>query len=148
MSDVHQGEYKTKHPQGTEPDQEVVDAINEKARQDRLTCAAAERIMKTRGFSLPLIGKNMDLIEVRIGACQLGLFGHQNADNDKGCIIRKMDHVDPEVEKAIRDSLVDGVMQCDVAWKIADQLGLKRLEIGNACESLGIHMKKCQLGAF
>jgi hypothetical protein len=39
-------------------------------------------------------------------------------------------------------------LSCAAAWEIADRLGVKRLEVGAACENLKIKVKPCQLGAF
>jgi hypothetical protein len=56
--------------------------------------------------------------------------------------------VSTKLEKAIRGALADGWLPCLTAWKIADGMGIARMEVSSACEALKIKIKPCQLGAF
>jgi hypothetical protein len=56
--------------------------------------------------------------------------------------------VPPELAAAIREGSIEGRLSCAVAWRLADGIGIRRLEIGQACETLGIKIHTCQLGAF
>ena len=56
--------------------------------------------------------------------------------------------VSSDLESAIRKALANGRLSCLDAWKIADQLQIKRLDVCAACEKLKIKVKPCQLGAF
>jgi hypothetical protein len=53
-----------------------------------------------------------------------------------------------ELEKKIRESLVDGKLPCPVAFQIAKELKVSPKEIGEACTQLKIKVKNCQLGCF
>jgi hypothetical protein len=56
--------------------------------------------------------------------------------------------VSAEVEAAIKNALVDDRLTCAAAWKIAEENGIAKLDVANACETLGVKIASCQLGAF
>lgn len=43
---------------------------------------------------------------------------------------------------------VDRKLTCDVARKIAEDLGIPYSSVGTAADELGIKIKNCQLGCF
>jgi hypothetical protein len=90
------------------------------------------------------VGETLDLLEIRLKRCQLGLFGFAG----KKLIVEPAAEVSPELEKAIRGSLADRRLSCLSAWKIADEMGIARMDVTSACEALKIKIKPCQLGAF
>ena len=53
-----------------------------------------------------------------------------------------------EVEKRIKESLVDGRLTCAVAFQIAREMKVPIMEIGESCNRLGIKVRSCQLGCF
>ena len=53
-----------------------------------------------------------------------------------------------EVEEKVVSSLVDGRLPCAVAFKIAKELEVSTLEIGEAANKLGVRIASCQLGCF
>ena len=75
---------------------------------------------------------------------QLGLFGCDKQHK----IVHATQDILPSVQKALVAKAVDGRITCLDVWRIADQLGVARLDIANACESLNIQIIECQLGAF
>ncbi len=53
-----------------------------------------------------------------------------------------------ELEKKIRESLVDGKLPCPAAFKIAKDMQVTTGEIGETCNRLRIKVSACQLGCF
>ena len=110
-----------------------------------LACADAERISGDLGVTMAEVGRTADLMEIRIGRCQLGLFGY---DAPGGRIVRPADGVEPALDAAIRGRLSNGRLPCSAAWEIAADRKIPRLNVSSACETLKIKVKPCQLGAF
>ena len=86
-----------------------------------------------------------DELNVKISRCQLGLFGH---GSDKGKALESVQEVGEELQATIMDRAVEGSLPCAVAWDIARKLTMKRIDVANAAESLGIRITQCQLGCF
>jgi hypothetical protein len=143
MTHKDAGRYATKHGPGVRPDERIAGAVREKAAAGELACAEAERIGVTLDVSLAEIGMTLDLLELRIGRCQIGLFGYP-----EGKAVHPAEAVAPDFEAAIRESLADGKLSCKSAWEIAAKRKIPRMEVSAACESLKIRIKPCQLGAF
>jgi hypothetical protein len=59
---------------------------------------------------------------------------------------------DREVESglaaAIRARLKDGVLSCVAAFGLAEEKGIVPIAVGEAADSLGLHLSHCQLGLF
>ena len=89
-------------------------------------------------------GRTLDLIEISIEKCLLGLFGY----GPQKKIVRPAESVSAELEKAISANLTDGRLPCVKAWNIADTLHLSKMDVAAACEKLGMKISRCQLGAF
>jgi len=144
MTRKQAGEYKTKHSPGLQASGEIVKAIKEKIKDNELSCAHAESIARDTRTTLAEVGINLDLLEVRIGKCQLGLFGY----NPTSKAVEPATAVSPELTAAIRNALNDGLLPCVAAWTIAASLGIPRMAVAGACEAMKIKIKPCQLGAF
>lgn len=142
MTHADAGRYAAKHAPGERPDEKIAAALRQHGREGQIACADAERIGKSIGVSLAEVGKTIDLLEFRIGRCQLGLFGYPEGKP------LKSDVDDPELETSIRDRLDAGRLPCRTAWEIAEERGMARMKVANACEKMGIRIKPCQLGAF
>ena len=56
--------------------------------------------------------------------------------------------VDPALAEAIRGRLIDGTVGCAAAFVLAKEKGVAPLTVGEAADSLGIHLSHCQLGLF
>ncbi len=143
MTHSDAGRYAAKHKPGAAPDPRIVEAVRQKAAEGGLACAEAERIAKTLSVSLPEIGRTLDLLELRIGRCQLGLFGYA-----EGKAVAAAAAVSEDLEAAIRARLADGRLPCRAAWEIAAELKIARMEVSAVCEAQKIRIKPCQLGAF
>lgn len=125
-------------------DKRIVSIVNERAKEGTLSCAEALRIAEELGVAPLAVGQAADAAGVRLVRCQLGLFGY----GEHKRVVRPAESVSPELEQAIRERLIEGRLPCATAWAIAERLGLARMEVSNAAERLGIHIKPCQLGAF
>ncbi len=146
MTHADRGHYAAKHGKGQAPDERIAGAIRSKVQDGRLGCADAERISTDLGVPIADVGRTLDLLEVRIDRCQLGLFGYPSGEKGKG--VRPADRVSPELEAAIRGRLAAGRLPCTAAWEIAGERKISRMAVSAACEALKIKIKPCQLGAF
>jgi hypothetical protein len=57
-------------------------------------------------------------------------------------------YLNSELEKKIRESLIDGRLPCPAAFQIAKEMKVTPREIGEACNQLNIKVRSCQLGCF
>ncbi len=138
------GQYKKKHPAGTEADPKIAEAVKAKTTKEGIACTDATNVALTQGRSMSDVGRVIDLLEITIIKCQLGLFGYHPGRK----IVKPMPSVDPKMEAAIKNRLSQGTLSCQAAWEIADSFGLPRMTVASACETLGIKIIACQLGAF
>lgn len=144
MTHQDAGHYAAKHPEGT-VDPEIKKRVLSRAKSGRISCAAAHLIAAERECPPQTVGMNIDLLEMRLHQCQLGLFGH---DNEKSKSVEPARLVHSELEEAIRDVVVDRHISCENAWQVAKKMQRTKMEVAAACEKLGIKVKPCQLGAF
>jgi len=124
--------------------QEIIDAVLERARDKRISCGAAFRIAEELSVSPLKVGETADAIGIRLYHCQMGLFGYNGEER----IVQPADQVSADLEQAIREGLVVGRLPCAVAWAVANRFGLRKTDVANAAEKLGIRVGQCQLGAF
>ena len=144
MTHQDKGSFYKKHPEGTKVDENLKEEILKAAKNDSISCRAAEKISKAKGTALKEIGVAIDLLNINIVQCQLGLFGF--SENQKR--VPAAEFVAPDLEAAIRAALVNDRLPCAAAWDIARKLDMTRLEVCAACEKRKIKIKPCQLGAF
>jgi hypothetical protein len=144
MTHADAGHYAAKHGPGGNLDEKIAVAIRGKVQEGKLGCVEAERIGAQIGVPLAEVGRTIDLLEIRMSGCQLGLFGYA----PEGKTVRPAKTVTPELEGAIRGRLAGGKLPCAAAWEIAAGLKIPRMKVSSACEVLKIRIKPCQLGAF
>lgn len=144
MTHEDAGHYAAKHPKDSRIDPAIRDAVQERLEGDRLTCAAAHAIAGRLGVDPAVVGQTLDLMEIRLGACQLGLFGYA----PKKKIVSAAPSVPEKVAEALRAAAVDNRVSCRDCWDIADRLGFSKLEVSACVEALFMKVKPCQLGAF
>jgi hypothetical protein len=125
-------------------DKRIADAVRERAQEGTLSCGAAFRIAEKLSVNPLRVGEMADELEVRLNHCQLGLFGYDGEE----AIVHPAEEVSPELELAIREGLVVGRLPCAVAWALANRFDVRKLDVANAAEKLGIRIGQCQLGAF
>ncbi len=137
-------DYSKKHGAGEKPKPAVAGAVTDRADDGRITCVQVFDIVSELGVSPSEAGKAVDLLKVKLVKCQLGLFGYPRGKP----IVKPAAQVSPDLESAIRGRLAEGRLSCAEAWRIAEEMDLKRMDVSGAAEALGIKIKPCQLGAF
>jgi hypothetical protein len=138
------GKYTRKHPAETNIDAEITEAVKNKVIKGKLCCADAATVAVTCSKSMAEVGIVLDMLEIPIIKCQLGLFGYQPIDK----ILTPAQSIDSKIEQAVRNQLVNKRLPCEAAWEIAEAFALPKINIASTCEALGIKIKPCQLGAF
>jgi hypothetical protein len=136
--------HKEKNSSDRKPREEIARAVTEKTREGQLTCAAAHAIAERMKVAPEEVGFTADVLGAKIAKCQLGLFGYGSQKKK----ISPAPEILPALKEAIESAVVNGRLGCDAAWKIADELKLKRMEVSSACEAMKIKISACQLGAF
>ncbi|WP_373499675.1 hypothetical protein [Desulfococcus sp.] len=144
MTHEDAGHYAAKHPKGAAPDARIAEALKTKVKDGKVSCAAAHGIAEELNVLPKEVGRNMDLMELRIVKCQMGLFGYSPEKK----IVTPAKIVSAELQAAISGEVENGRLACRAAWDMADRFGISRLEIAAACEALSIKVSPCQIGAF
>ena len=144
MAHEDRGHYARKHPERSDINPDISNAIERKAPGDRISCAAAFKIVEEQTTTPEAVGFTLDILEKRITKCQLGLFGYEPYKK----VIKKMKEMPADLEEAVKAESANKRISCRTAWDIADSLGIKKMNVSAACETLGIKISSCQLGAF
>lgn len=144
MGHEDNGHYANKHPKDRKVDAKIAQAVREKASEGRIPCAAAFKIMRDMGVEPSEVGFTIDSLEIKITHCQLGIFGY---GTDKKPI-KPMDRIPDDTREAIESSLEMGRLPCKSAWEIGERLGIGKMAVSSACETLNVKITSCQLGAF
>jgi hypothetical protein len=137
-------DFSKKHP----PDKKVIDslaqAVRARAQEGEIACAVAFEISAKETVPPGEVGFTLDKLGIKVMKCQLGLYGYKP---DKR-IVKPAETVSSGLEKEIRNSLINGRLPCAGAWEVAKRLGLRKMEVSAACETLGVKISACQLGSF
>lgn len=120
------------------------DAIKKKSAGGALSCALCFTIADELEVQPREVGYALDLMDIPIAMCQLGLFGNSPI----GKIVRKAESMPEGLDEAIRDLLDNGRLPCHCSWHLAERFAMPKIKISSACEALGIKISACQLGAF
>ncbi len=144
MTHEDKGKYDKKHPEGSRVDDELKQEIIEQVKKNNITCKKAEEIADETGFSLAETGRAIDILNINITKCQLGLFGYCESKK----IVQPAKDITPGLKASIMSALEDEKLPCAAAWEIADKFNISRMKVASACEALEIRVKPCQLGAF
>jgi len=147
MTHEDAGKYSTKYRSGTIINEQVARMVREKSPGGELACVTCEKISKELEVEISKMGVTVDLLEIKIKKCQLGLFGYSKKPNH-GKDIQAADSVSDEMKCAIEEAAENGKVTCAALWTIADRLGTKRKEVSAACETLKLKIRECQLGTF
>ncbi|MEW6261319.1 MAG: hypothetical protein AB1547_15600 [Thermodesulfobacteriota bacterium] len=118
--------------------------IQQNTEPSGVPCAKVFSAIVSAGFSPKEAGLALDALELPITHCQLGLFGYQPEKKR----VHPLEKVEPELKQALNQRQSDGRISCSDAWEIAQEVDVPKLHVGCACETLGIRIKPCQLGAF
>jgi hypothetical protein len=143
MTHTDREHYGSKH--GNAAIDETLRAVVIKtARDGTISCATAHAIAAGQAVSPALVGKAIDIAEVRIVDCQLGIFKHSAESRTAPAV----PDIRPELQAAITGCLVNGRLPCEAAWSVAGRCGLTRPQMGAVCDTLDIKINACQLGTF
>ena len=144
MTHTDKGNYTGKHRTATNINASVIHAIKNAAKNGALSCAAAHKIAQDCSVNPAEAGRAMDIEEVQITNCQLGIFKHST---DKPATPTDL-KLTADLEKALTAGLIKNRLSCEAAWSIATRFNLTKRQIGAACNQLGIKINTCQLGTF
>ena len=136
--------FSEKHGANAKTDPAVKKQIEDRAKNGEISCPVAFQISEELNITPAEIGKEVDLLNIRLVKCQLGLFGYGPGKK----AVKPKSPENDELEKEIRAVLVEARLACIDAWGIAKRLDIPKMAVSNACEALGIKIKPCQLGAF
>jgi hypothetical protein len=53
-----------------------------------------------------------------------------------------------KIEKAIKEKSKDGKLLCAICFKIAEDFGISKREIGDILNEMKVKISQCQLGCF
>ncbi len=144
MKDKSNRGYAAKHDGAARLDAALARELKGVQTDDGVSCENAHAVAHRLQKAPREAGKALDLMNLRIARCQLGLFGYAPRKR----IVKPAATVDADLAAAIRSALVNGRLPCETAWAIATRRRHSRLSVAEACEALGIKITDCQLGAF
>ena len=76
MTHGDKGNYKAKHSSTSRLDEKIARAVEKKTAHGKITCTDASYIADELGATMKEVGLAIDLMEIQISKCQLGLFGY------------------------------------------------------------------------
>ena len=143
MARKDKGHYSAKH-RGASVKKEVAELLKKKKVDGAMTCPLAFQAAGELNLSPAEIGQALDILEIPLSKCQLGLFGYSPVSR----IIQPAESVAEDLEASIRAALIDGRLPCAEIFRIAGEFKLAKIRVSGACEKLKIRISACQLGAF
>ncbi|HOW57085.1 MAG TPA: hypothetical protein PKZ12_03720 [Smithellaceae bacterium] len=144
MTHEDKGRYFLKHPGKITVEQSLKQEIIKRSLDNKISCSAAAAIARKKKVTMSEVGMAIDILNLSITKCQIGLFGH----DEKKKIAGPVKNIEPGLREAIINALINDKLPCKSAWEIAAAMKISRLTVGNACDTLKIKIKPCQLGAF
>jgi hypothetical protein len=124
--------------------EKLIEAIKGRSIDEKIACSSVFSIIGGLGVGPADAGRALDLMEISIIKCQLGLFGYTPEKK----VVKPAESVSEAMSGEITLRLVEGRLSCTAAWEIAAKLNVPKMDVAAACEKLGIKIKPCQLGAF
>ena len=144
MTHKDKSSYAKKHIPELKLNPAIAEAVKQGSSDGKISCAAAFKIAGKLKATPGEVGITIDLLEIPVIKCQLGLFGYGPPDKR----VMAAETVSPALEADIRESLVKEKLPCASAWEIAAKFNMAKREITSACETLKIKISSCQLGTF
>jgi hypothetical protein len=92
MAHEDAGHYGAKHPADRKLNEKIAGAVREKNMDGKISCAEASRIAGQLQVSMTDVGVTIDLLEIHLNKCQLGLFGY----SPKKIIVKAAENVTPD----------------------------------------------------
>jgi len=125
--------------------QDLKAAIEKELVDGKLPCARAFNLADRLHINPVSIGQLATQESIKISHCQLGLFGYPEG---KRPVENMKNRVTDQLKNAVLSQLVDGQLPCAVAWKIALDFDVPKMQVAAAAEKLGLRIRECQLGCF
>lgn len=144
MTRKDKGSYAKKRSPELKLNPAIAEAVKQGISDGKIACAVAFKVAGKLKVTPAEVGAAIDLLEISVIKCQLGLFGY--GPSNKRVIAGET--VSQALEAAIRESLVKEKLPCASAWEIAVKFNMAKREITSACETLKIKISSCQLGTF
>jgi len=138
------GHYAAKHPNGAKVSEALLEAVQKAAYQGKISCAQAFKVVRTHGVEPLEVGMAVDMLEIKIERCQLGLFGYGSRKR----IVEPATQIDDTIKEAVEKVCVDGRVSCAACWDIAARFSCPKMDVAALCEALSIKISPCQLGSF
>ncbi|HNZ31112.1 MAG TPA: hypothetical protein PKJ25_03370, partial [Smithellaceae bacterium] len=76
MTHLDKGKYYEKHPKDSRVDESLKEAILAQTKDNNIACKKAEGIAGEKRVAIAEVGKAIDILNINIIECQLGLFGY------------------------------------------------------------------------
>ncbi len=143
MTHEDKGNYAGKHPH-LKTNSLVAEKLEKLKDKNQITCAAAHRAASDLNMSPKEVGAQVDLMELRLVQCQLGLFGHTPGSGQTDEDIQVPDDLKLRLDSATQE----GRISCKACWDIAREFKMSRMDMGAVCKKIDLRIKPCQLGAF
>lgn len=144
MTHQDKGHFAAKHTSEKDANPEIAWLIDKHAKEGMISCAQSFMIAEELNVPPAEVGKAIDLAEVSITHCQLGLFGY----SPQRKIIASVASPAPALVEAIRSACDESGVSCADLWEISSAKSIPKMEAAGTCEALGIKIRPCQLGAF
>ena len=145
MSHENAGDYAAKHAPDTSLNPLIAEAVKQYTIDGNITCTDAHRIAGQLSVSPAEVGTTIDLLEIHLSQCQLGLFDRTRHQAEG---VTSQTSLSQDLRTAVEAAQQEGRLSCVNAWAIAEQLGLAKREVATACDLLQIKITECQLGTF
>lgn len=145
MSHENAGHYAAKHTPDTPLNRAISEAVQRCSDSGEITCADAHQIAKELNVSPLEVGTTIDLLEIRISHCQLGLFERRQKPTEE---IVPEKNLSQDIRAAVQAAQQEGYLSCAQTWAITEQLGIQKVDVGAACNVLQVKITDCQLGTF
>ena len=135
--------FSEKHGADTEINPAVKQKVEDKSKDNEISCAVAFQIAEEVRTTPIDVGKGIDLLDIRLVKCQLGLFGYGPGKK----AVKPKPPQSPDLEEAIRVALAEKKLSCRAAWDRANRFKVPKMAVSAACEAINNKIKPCQLGA-
>lgn len=126
------------------PDETIAEKIKERMENGYLSCSVAFKLADQLGLSNGEMGRYADVLDLRLTKCRIGLFGY-----GKGVkLVKQLELVDTVLESRVDQFVKNERVNCEDVLKVADEFKISPVQVGSVCQTRGIKIKNCCLGAF
>src|SRR5450759_5277049 len=108
MTHLDKGKYFQKHSNQAKVDDSLRQEIMQKAKENNIACAVAEEISQRKEMTLGEVGMAIDLLNINLVECQLGLFGYSPQKK----IVQPANEVVPVLKENICAALDNSRLPC------------------------------------